>query len=82
MEWTIEELDKLDKGITKLYLHSGMSGQSLADVMGKIDSKRYEISLANGVITGDELVLPIQSVVPSTLPEDEENEPYCTDWIT
>ncbi len=63
MEWTIEQLDKLDNDITKLYLHSEMSDESLADVMGKIDTKRYEINLANGVITGDELALPIPVVV-------------------
>jgi len=50
MEWTIEQLDKLDKDISKLYLNSEMSAQSLADVMGKIDTKRFEINQANGVV--------------------------------
>lgn len=35
--------------------------------------------LVSGVNTSDEPALPIQSVVCSALPEDEENKPYCTD---
>lgn len=79
MKWTLEQLDSLETEILKLHLHTKLSDSTLADCMGKIDTERYKLNQANGVSTGDELVLPIQSVVCSALPEDEENKPYCTD---
>ena len=62
MKWTLEQLDSLETEILKLHLHTKLSDSTLADCMGKIDTERYKLNQANGVTTGDELVLPIQNV--------------------
>lgn len=65
MEWTLEKLDKLEEQIEQLYQTTELSENTLADVMGKIDTERFKVNQANGVVTGDELVLPIQNVSKS-----------------
>ena len=62
MKWTLEILENLENQIMLLYHTTKLSDDTLADVMGKIDNERYNINQANGVVTGDELELPIQIV--------------------
>ena len=57
MEWTLKILDELENQIIQLYQTTELRDDTLADVMGKIDTERYNINQANGVVTGDELVV-------------------------
>jgi hypothetical protein len=65
MKWTLEKLDKLEDQIEQLYKTTELSENTLADVMGKIDTERFKINQAKGIITGDELVLPTKNVSSS-----------------
>lgn len=42
--WTLEELNKLENDITKLYQTSELSIRALQDVMSRIEFKRDEIN--------------------------------------
>lgn len=82
MKWTLEQLDSLETEILKLHLHTKLSDTTLADCMGKIDTERYKLNQANGVTTGDELVLPIQSVVKVERSETAVNCVLCGEPLT
>lgn len=52
MKWTLRKLNKLEKQIKQLYKTSELSENTLADVMGKIDTERFKIKQADEVILG------------------------------